>query len=489
MVTGTLQQLRRETERLKANIATSTNRLTISLVGVHADGSKDEPRDVEGAICKPGTVQFEIVADVLQVLTSGKRHNLLEGGRGSGKSHGLARYFLALGVADPARFLQLREYQSSLRESVYYLYRSLIERDDDLLRFFEIGAHEIAGVNGSQYVFKGSQSYNADTVKSFEAFKYCWLEEAQSFTRRSLDLIVPTIRADGSRLFYNLNPTDESDAVYQDYSLAAATDPDIARCHVTIEDNYFAPQTLRVEADRLRERNPQAYEHVYGGQIRSVGESRVFQNWRVAPFDLESIIKQAKHVTRKGIGHMGTIRERERRAAARIRRIENSFYLGLDWGYTAPMAIVKVWIDETGRTLYIISDFKRSGVEIQQIPAIVKGFDPMVSEGWPITCDNARPELIQYLRRAGINAVACKKSPIVDRIDDLQQWSIVIDPECEETVRELSLYSWEEDRNGNFLPRPKDEHNHLIDGIFYAIGDAIKLAGVFEYNRLKDPFS
>lgn len=311
----------------------------------------------------------------------------------------------------------------------------------------------------------------------------------QSFTRRSLDLIVPTIRTEGSRIFYNLNPTNETDVVYQDYSLAPSNDPDIAaRCHVTIDDNFFAPQTLKVEAQRLRERNPQVYEHIYSDQIRSVSESRVFKNWKVAAVDIESIIEQAKAIARKSVGYRGTIAERERRAGARIRRIEASYFYGVDWGYVDPLAVVKVWIDEAGRTLYILRDFKKSGVDIQKIPTILKTFDPFVEQRRPVSCYNARPELIQYLRRAGINAVACKKLPIVDRIDDLSQWSIVIDPGCEEMAREFSLYSWQEDRNGNFLPRPKDENNHLIDSIFYAVGDSIKLAGVYEYTRLTDPY-
>ncbi len=108
------------------------------------------------------------------------------------------------------------------------------------------------------------------------------------------------------------------------------------------------------------------------------------------------------------------------------------------------------------------------------MPEILKEFDERIADGWPVSCDNSRPEIISYLKKRGINAIPCIKNRLIDRIDDLQTFDVVIDTSCVETAREFSLYSWSEDRNGNILPTPRDEYNHCIDSIFYGLGNVIK---------------
>jgi len=484
---GELSKINRDLGKLEAQMGNGSGQFRVTLTPVEADGTEGHAVDVYGNSVEPGEVNFKIVAKILPVLISGKRHNLLMGGRSAAKSHSLGRYFVALAVNEPCRILCLRHIQSSLQESVYYLLRSIIESNEYLSGFFEIQANAIIGRNGSEFTFKGTQDFNAENIKSYESYKYAWLEESQSFTRRSLDLIIPTLRIDGSALYYNHNAVDESDAVYQDYALAPSTDTDLAQSFVTFEDNFFCPKVIKLEAEKLKNRDIEKYNHIYGGALRSVAESRIFHNWKSAKIEIHYIIEQLKKLIQ--VGYRGTVRERKQREMRKKEKINNAFYFGLDFGYIDPVALTMCYLAESDKKVFILKEFYREKVEIDELPGILKDFDERIADGWPVSCDNSRPEIISYLRKRGINAVASIKNRLIDRIDDLQTYDIIIDTSCVETSRECSLYSWAEDRNGNILPTPRDEYNHCIDSVFYALGNAIKQKATSgKYAKMKNPY-
>lgn len=88
--------------------------------------------------------------------------------------------------------------------------------------------------------------------------------------------------------------------------------------------------------------------------------------------------------------------------------------------------------------------------------------------------DNSRPEVIAFLRRRKIlNAKFCTKLKLIDRIDQIKSWNIVVKPGLEHITKELALYSWRRDTQGTLQPIPEDKNNHCIDALFYAVGDSI----------------
>ena len=139
------------------------------------------------------------VPEKLAPLLAGKRYKGAYGGRGGAKSHFFAEMGLIRCLQAPTRMVCIREVQNSIKDSVKQLMTDKIT-SMGLESYFDVMQDEIRGKNGSLIVFKGMQSYNAANIKSLEGFDISWVEEAQTFSQHSLDLLRPTIRKPGSEL-------------------------------------------------------------------------------------------------------------------------------------------------------------------------------------------------------------------------------------------------------------------------------------------------
>ena len=165
------------------------------------------------------TQKVQIIKKVQDTLIkSDKRHRIIYGGRGKGASWSIARILLLEGMREPLFVACVREVQKTIKYSV----KKLLDDTIELLGwdwFYTSGATEIIGINNTKFVFFGMQEYNADNVKSLEGANRCWIAEAQSFSRNSINILRPTIRKDGSVLWWDFNPRYETDPVYIDYIL------------------------------------------------------------------------------------------------------------------------------------------------------------------------------------------------------------------------------------------------------------------------------
>lgn len=175
------------------------------------------------------------------------RHLLIKGGRGSAKSHSVARILTNIAKNLPVRILCTREIQNSIEESVYQLLVDTIhdlEYEDD----FNLGKKTITGVSDSAFLFAGLRSQDVAKLKSTERIMLCWCEEAHVLSNKSLDVLSPTIREENSVIIYTYNPELEDDPVHARYTL----DPQPDVCVVTMNwrDNPWFPQVL--EKERLR---------------------------------------------------------------------------------------------------------------------------------------------------------------------------------------------------------------------------------------------
>ncbi|HCG0247565.1 TPA: phage terminase large subunit, partial [Pseudomonas aeruginosa] len=117
----------------------------------------------------------------------------MRGGRGGGKSHGVAQVLLDMGARKPLRILCAREIQKSMRDSVHRLLRDYIVKLG-LTEFYEVLDTEIRGRNGTLFLFSGLQGHTVDSIKSFEGVDIVWVEEAQGVCKKSWDVLIPTIR-------------------------------------------------------------------------------------------------------------------------------------------------------------------------------------------------------------------------------------------------------------------------------------------------------
>ena len=208
----------------------------------------------------------------LQPLFKPSRYKVLYGGRGGAKSWGVARALLILGAQNPLRVLCAREFQSSMKDSVHKLLCDQIE-SLGLLGFYEITQNSIRGQNGTEFSFIGLKN-NPTNVKSYERVNVCWVEEAQSVSRLSWNILIPTIRAEGSEIWVTFNPELETDETYQRFVVNPP--PDCITVKVNWSDNPWFPETLRLEKDALKARDLEAYNQVWEGMCRQTIDGAIF---------------------------------------------------------------------------------------------------------------------------------------------------------------------------------------------------------------------
>src|SRR5690606_23235683 len=139
------------------------------------------------------------------------------------------------------RAVCLREVQNSIKDSVKQLIEDKI-REYGLEADFDITDNEIRGPNDSLYVFRGLKNHTAASIKSLEGFNVAWVEEAQTVTQKSLDLLIPTIRADGSELWFSWNPDQPTDPVDVLMRVNSPEDAVVVRANYT--DNPWFPAAL-----------------------------------------------------------------------------------------------------------------------------------------------------------------------------------------------------------------------------------------------------
>ena len=229
------------------------------------------------------TVSLAIdTAEVFEPLLTPARYKGASGGRASGKSHFFAEAAVEEMVCDPdLRFVCIREVQRSLRESVKFLVESKI-RAMGVEHLFHIQASEIKRRNGTGImIFEGMQDHTADSIKSLEGFGRAWVEEAQNISDRSMMLLLPTIRAPGSEIWFSWNPDQMTDPV--DVFFAGKPTGSV-RVHSTYLDNPFCDPVVTDEARRLELANAELYEHVWLGGYFFGGQGRVYSSFSAKPF-------------------------------------------------------------------------------------------------------------------------------------------------------------------------------------------------------------
>ncbi len=200
------------------------------------------------------------------------------GGRSSGKSHYFAEAAVEEMVTDPnLRFVCIREVQRSLKFSAKALVEAKI-RKLGVEYLFTVIEREIRRNGGSGVmIFEGMQDHTADSIKSLEGFGRAWIEEAQSISQRSLDLLIPTIRNEDSEIWFSWNPDQSTDPVD---AFFAAKPEGATHVHTTYLDNPFCPSVMRTEAERMRRVNTEAYDHIWGGGYDLGGKGRVYSSFR-----------------------------------------------------------------------------------------------------------------------------------------------------------------------------------------------------------------
>lgn len=207
-----------------------------------------------------------------QLLFQPLRYKVLYGGRGSGKSWNIARALLLKGVQAPLRVLCVRELQNSIDDSVHRLLSDQISLMG-LGSVYEIQKNVIYGPNGTSFKYEGVRN-NVTKIKSYEGVDVCWAEEADKISDDSWNILIPTIRKEGSEIIISFNPNLRTDATYKRFVLSRQ--PDAWVEHFTYRDNPWFTDTLRREMETLKERDYDAYLNVWEGQTKLLLEGAVY---------------------------------------------------------------------------------------------------------------------------------------------------------------------------------------------------------------------
>ena len=370
------------------------------------------------------------------------RYKCFYGGRASAKSWSVARFLIAIAYTRKVRVLCAREFQSSMAESVLRLLADQIEMFG-LTPWFDVqNTTVVCRTTGSEFIFKGLRR-NTQELKSLEAVDYCWVEEAQSVSAESWQVLIPTIRKAGSEIIITFNPDQAGDPTYQRFVVNPP--PGAVVVKTSWRDNPDFSTEADAERRYMLRTDPDAYEWIWGGSVRTISDAIVFKGrFVIEPFETPP---------------------------------DARFFHGADWGFAVdPTVLVRCFIDPDTNALHIDQEAYGIGVELDALPAL---FDRIpTARTWPIHADNSRPETISYVRRQGFQIRAADKWPgcVEDGIAHLKGFSrIVIHERCEHMAQEARLYSYKKDaKSGDVLPILVDKHDHCWDATRYSLDGYIR---------------
>ena len=417
-------------------------------------------------------VKIQIPIKYQPLLLENHRFKVYYGGRGAGKSYNIALAFLILASQKKIKVLCVREYQSSIKDSVHALFKQIIHQYN--FSNFEITEAEIRNIQtGSSFIFKGIKR-DIDSIKSTQGITHCWAEEAEKISKSSWDDLIPTIREEGSEIWISFNPRHIKNETYQRFVVNGGDN--VLAVLVNYYDNPFISQTLLQEMEDCKANRPiSEYNHIWLGDPMKVSDAVVFKNrFEVKEFTTHSIDEM----------------------------FSKRIFYGADWGFANdPNTIIRCYI--VNNCLYIdhaIFDkhYKKEGVgyvirgnptELNNMPAF---FDKMPNaKEWIVYADSARPETISYIRNRGYpSLMSVKKTSqdvkainkgtsegyVIDGIEYLKSFDMIyIHPRNIDLIIEFENYSYMQDKiTEEILPKLEDNFNHGIDALRYALSPYIR---------------
>ena len=381
------------------------------------------------------------------IREGGHTHYWMKGGRGSGKSSFISIEILLGMLADErANAVILRKVAANLKDSVveqmrWAMHALAVEKEWEL----KIGAMElIRKGNGQRILFRG-----CDDPRKLKSIKfqrgyagYIWFEEADEFSGMAeIRSIQQSLMRGGEdfRIFYSFNPPKMARSWVNQEMTESREDRLIHHSSYLEMPPGWLGQQFLLEAEYMREKQPQNYRHEYLGEVTGSG-GEVFHNL--------------------------SIREIPDAELAGFDRISR----GLDWGYAVdPLHYTVNHYDRTRRRLYIFYELRAQGMSNRRLAEEIAKEN---RNGGEVICDSAEPKSIAELQGLGIRAIGARKGP--DSVSYGMKWlqdleEIVIDPKrCPETAREFYGYSYEPDGRDGFRAAYPDRENHAIDAVRYS---------------------
>ena len=393
-----------------------------------------------------------------------KRFNVFFGGAGSGKSHFAVQKLILKYLKYPNRkCLVIRKVSNTLRDSIFALFKSVLA-DWQLYGQCEIRETllTIDLPNGSQIIFKGLDEN--EKIKSIANIDDIVVEECTELTLDDFTQLNLRLRSKNpnNQIICMFNPVSKTNWVYNMWFSNESTynHENTTILHTTFKDNKFLPQDY-VDALLEMEITNFTYYKIYAlGEFATL-DKLIFNKWQETCFDYREIVKSDN------------------------KNIEAIF--GLDWGYTNdPTAFVCSLIDRVDKNLWIFDEFQEKGLTNDEI---ARRITDLGFKKEKIVGDSAEPKSIEELKRNGIERIVGAKKgkdSILQGIQYLQQFNIIIHSSCNFIIDEFRNYTWQKDKNGVYFNKPIDKFNHGLDALRYAANEnniirkatSVKIAGI-----------
>lgn len=378
---------------------------------------------------------IEIPTEYKRLFDTDWREAAIYGGRYSLKSHTVARVLLIRARQSKIRVACFREFQSSIADSSFQLLADLIKLYK--LNDFVLTKNSIINkVNGSDFLFKGLWN-NEQSIKSTEGIDIAWVEEAQTVSEKSLEVLTPTVRKAGSQIIYTYNRLLEEDPVHARLVLQGRPNTLIINANYDIAVKYgWIPDVIKAEIEDDKVNRPALYQHKWLGEPYSL-EKKIYKNW--------NFIDEIPH-------------------EARLERY------GLDFGYSNdPTAIVAIYFYNGG---YILDEITfQKGLSNKQIADILKNHDTAL-----VIADSAEPKSIDEIASYGVSIVGAEKGKdsVVHGIALVQAQRISVTNRSHNLAKAYRNYLWQTDKNDKIINVPDHLWSDSMDAVRYGLASLVK---------------
>jgi phage terminase large subunit len=186
----------------------------------------------------------------------------------------MARALLVKAASETTRVLCAREIQRSIKQSVHTLLNDQIQALG-LGAFYEVLETEIRGLNGSTFSFTGLATNTVESIKSFEGCDVVWVEEAQTVSKKSWDILIPTIRKPNSEIWVSFNPNIDTDDTYTRFVVNTPDNAKVVKVNYT--DNPWFPEVLEIERQHSLKTNPD-YANIWEGDCKAAVDGAIYSN-------------------------------------------------------------------------------------------------------------------------------------------------------------------------------------------------------------------
>jgi len=372
------------------------------------------------------------------------RFNIFYGGAGSGKSHFVVQKMIYKYLKYPNRkCLVIRKVGNTLRDSIFNLFQTVLG-DWQIYERCEVGKTllTIELPNGSQFIFKGID--DPEKIKSIANIDDIIIEECTEISSDEFSQLNLRLRSKNkfNQIHCMFNPVSKSNWVYPMW-FENGYDEDTIVLHTTYKDNKFLPKDYVKSLLNMEKTNYAHYKIYALGEFASL-DKLIYTNWKDEEFNYKELIKNKPNMTA---------------------------LFGLDFGYiNDPSAFIAILADEKNKKLYIFDEFYEKGLLNDAIANKIKnkGYSKEI-----IIADSAEQKSIEEIRREGIYRIKPAKKgrdSILNGIQFIQQYKIIIHPSCVNTIEEILNYTWKKDKSTNeYINEPIDKYNHLLDALRYAV--------------------